>query len=187
MKRLERESLIPRLLYDENIAKNKVNNDDIMPLLELMIAQPSSTAVSQGDFYKNQPNEKKFAKNVGSQIHLPYFLQMDTNKKDEMNKLMLEIVGDLYGGGAVKSGKSLMSVLKNIIGKMKSKRKFPIGHGYPTPRKAHDNINKLINANELQKISKVETSSMIPDMLNKLRQAPDPNLSKIILRNEPKK
>ena len=117
-----------------------MRNKEIMNLLEMAIASPSSTAVSQGDFNKNQPITKNLANNVGS---------MDA---DKMNELVLGIVGDLYGGGAVKSGKGVMSILKNLFGKMKSKRKFPVGYGFPTPRKAHDNIDKLIVMNELSKV-----------------------------------
>ena len=157
-------------------------NKEIMDLLELAIAQPSSTAVGssvpQGDFYQNQPISENLANQVGSIDDVGY-----------IEAGVPSWLADITSGGSTK--------LLKALGKLLSKRKFPIGYGYPTrtmanitlPKEnAHSAINNLIDANELQKITKkVETSSYIPDMFNKLRTAPDPNLSKIILRNDPRK
>ena len=156
-------------------------NKEIMDLLELAIAQPSSTAAgsavpSSEDFQKNRT--KNLANIVGSIDDVGY-----------IEAGVPSWLADITSGGSTK--------LLKALGKLLSKRKFPIGYGYPTrtmanitlPKEnAHSAINNLIDANELQKITKkVETSSYIPDMFNKLRTAPDPNLSKIILRNDPRK
>ena len=144
-------------------------NDDMLKLLELSLAQPSSTAVAQGDFNKNQP--KNLANDVGS-----------TGNQGYVEAGMPGWFVDALMGG----GKKGMS----IIGKLLSKRKFPVGYGYPV-EKAHSAIDNLIDASKLTKIAKnppkVQISSLIPDELARLRTPPNPNLSKMILRNDPSK
>ena len=141
-------------------------NDDILKLLELSLAQPSSTAVAAGDFNKNQP--KNLANNVGSTENQGYVEA----------GMPAWFVDALMGGG--KKGMS-------IIGKLLSKRKFPVGYGYPV-EKAHSSIDNLIDAAKFTKKSpKVQISSLIPDELARLRTPPNPNLSKMILRNDPSK
>ena len=68
-----------------------------------------------------------------------------------------------------------------------SKKKFPVGYGYPT-EKAHSSINKLIKK-AAEKTPKVEVSDYLPNQLKNIRAntPPNPNLSKIILRNDPSK
>ena len=141
-------------------------NDDMLKLLELSLAQPSSTSVAQGDFNKNQP--KNLANDVGSTGNQGYVEA----------GMPAWFVDALMGGG--KKGMS-------IIGKLLSKRKFPVGYGYPV-EKAHSSIDNLIDAAKFTKKSpKVQISSLIPDELARLRTPPNPNLSKMILRNDPSK
>ena len=45
---------------------------------------------------------------------------------------LLDIVMSVTPMGGVKAGKGAISFLKALIGKAKSKYKFPVGYGYPT-------------------------------------------------------
>ena len=93
-------------------------------------------------------------------------------------------------GGAAKGGTGIMSFLKKMFGRAKSKRKFPEGYGYPT-QKAHSQIDNLIAKDEILKlvksVQKPQISSYIPDNLPKHALPPDPNKIKMILRNDPRK
>lgn len=53
--------------------------------------------------------------------------------RDELIKLATEFaMGSTPVGGTIKAGKGVMSLLKGLIGKGKSKYKFPVGYGEPT-------------------------------------------------------
>ena len=142
------------------------NKEDIMKLLEFAIAQPASTAVT-GDFNKNQPNLSR--------------QQVDSTDNPQYVEAGVPgwLVNALSGVG---------------FGKLASKLKFPYGYGFPTnllpkAKNAHSAIDNLIDANKLSIIAKkpVEVSNMIPNQLAKIRAntQPNPDITKIILRNDP--
>ena len=80
------------------------NKEDIMKLLEFVIAQPASTAV-EGDFNKNQPNLSR--------------QQVDSTDEPQYIEAGVPawLVNALSGVG---------------FGKLASKLKFPYGYGFPT-------------------------------------------------------
>ena len=107
---------------------------------------------------------------------------------DEELLMMIMPAGGI--GGATKGAGGIMSFLKKMFGKAKSKRKFPFGYGYPT-QNAHSQIDNLIAKDEILKlvksVQKPQISSYIPDNLPKHALPPDPNKIKMILRNDPRK
>ena len=53
--------------------------------------------------------------------------------QEEMIKFAIDTaIGSTPAGAIGKGGKGVMSFLKNLIGKIQSKYKFPVGYGYPT-------------------------------------------------------
>ena len=149
--------------------ENFKNIDLLVAMSDLeQFMQPSTTAVSTSvpsreDFAKNQT--QNLANTVGS-----------TEDGGYIEAGMPAFLVDALMGGSKKG--------LSILGKILSKIKFPVGYGYPTAP-AHSSINKLIKAAE--KTPKVEISNYIPNQLAKVRTKPDPNLYKMILRNDPSK
>ena len=85
-------------------------------------------------------------------------------------------------GGVSKAGKGVMNVLKKMMSRAKSPSKTP---NIPKPL---DAIDDLILQDELSKFVKnPEISSYLRDSMAKHRLPPDPNKTKMILRNDPKK
>ena len=136
-------------------------NDVLLKLLELSLAQPVSTAVAD---------------------ELPNMSRQQVSSKESPEYIKAGVppwLIDMFMGGGRKGA--------SILGRLLSKKKFPVGYGYPT-EKAHSSINKLIKK-AAQKTKKVEVSDYIPNQLRNIRAntPPNPNLSKIILRNDPSK
>ena len=136
-------------------------NDDLLKLLELSLAQPVSTAVAD---------------------ELPNMSRQQVSSKESPEYIKAGVppwLIDMFMGGGRKGA--------SILGRLLSKKKFPVGYGYPT-EKADSSINKLIKK-AAQKTKKVEVSDYIPNQLRNIRAntPPNPNLSKIILRNDPSK
>ena len=101
---------------------------------------------------------------------------------------LLEIVMSITPIGRVGAGKGAISFLKNLFGKAKSKYKFPHSSSFPT-EPPHSAIDNLIAKDEILKlvksVKKQPISSYIPDNLPKTALPPNPNLTKIITRNDP--
>ena len=55
--------------------------------------------------------------------------------QEEMINLAMELaIGSTPMGGSIRVGKGIMSLLKGLLGKTKSKAKFPVGYGELTKR-----------------------------------------------------
>ena len=161
-------------------------NEELLRLLQGGGAPADASNVNiptpQGDFSKNQPNgSANLANGVGS-INDPEYVEAGVSPW----------IADMRMGGASKGGKGIMAILKNLLGKAKSHKKFPTGYGFPSSltnvSKPHSNIDNLIAKAELSKIpKKPQISSYLKDSMAKHRFPADPNKSKMILRNDPKK
>ena len=58
---------------------------------------------------------------------------------------MLNPLEWMSGAGSIRTGKGIMSILKNLLGKAKSKWKFPVGHGEPTKNVAKEYSKSFTN------------------------------------------
>ena len=161
-----------------------MGNEELYKMLQSISANTDATNVAlsapKGDFVKNQPNLSR--------------QQVDsTDNPSYVEAGVPSWIVDALMGGASKG--------IPFLGKLASKLKFPKGYGAPSwmmnTAKPHSNIDNLIKKaddvlmqKELSKVAqKPQISSLIPDQLAKIRAntPPNPNLSKMILRNDPAK
>ncbi len=89
--------------------------------------------------------------------------------RDDMIKLAIDIaMGSTPIGGTVKAGKGAMSFLKGLLGKAKSKYKFPVGYGEPTQGMRTADRKMLEKFFEQRKLKEVLSRIDKPEQFSKI-------------------
>ena len=87
------------------------------------------------------------------------------------NAELLDIVMSVTPMGRAKAGKGVISFLKGLLGKAKSKAKFPVGYGEPTRNIAKDKA-ELGEYFELKKLNQALERLSNPEKYSKLQTLP---------------
>ena len=100
----------------------------------------------------------------------------DILNQEEMIKFAIDIAIGSTPAGAIGSGKGIMSFLKNLLGRAKSKYKFPVGYSEPAKIKSLD--QSLFELKEKGKML-TKTSKEAAKYLAKDQKAIDESIKRI--------
>ena len=90
---------------------------------------------------------------------------------------LMDIAMSVTPMGGVKAGKGAVSFLKGLLGKAKSKAKFPVGYGEPTKNVAKERA-ELMNYFETKKLQEALTRLSNPTKYSKLEELGLPKAGK---------
>ena len=129
-----------------------MNKKSILDMLSMNIAKQDATKVAL------EPIEVFGEKSQDADI-----------AKEEMMQIALDIaMGSTPVGGTIKAGKGAMSFLKGLLGRAKSKSKFPVGYGEPTKSMSIADRKMLDKFFEQRKLKEVLSRIDKPEQFSKI-------------------